>query len=129
METRLVELKPEVLASIMGTGGNAIMPFAREIFVINVNVAGTSYCNEIDDIAPKLIPQTLLKMRRDPNNEVDDYAIGLYYESTRIGWIPMDDNLVIARLMDAGKSFICKVVSVKNLGSWKKINVSVYMID
>ena len=68
-------------------------------------------------------------MRRDPDNEVDEFAIGIYIGTTRIGWVPMKDNLVIARLMDAGKAFTCKVVKVTNLGSWWKINVSIYMID
>ena len=44
-------------------------------------------------------------------------------------WNPESFNLVIARLMDAGKAFTCKVVKVSNIGSWWKINVSIYMID
>ncbi len=59
----------------------------------------------------------------------DEFAIGIYVGTTRIGWVPMKQNLVIARLMDAGKAFTCKVVKVTCLGAWWKINVSIYMID
>lgn len=129
MEAGIIKLNPELLALLDGGTGGGIQPFAREIFVLNVFVAGTTYCESIDDVIDQVTPGTMLKMRRDPENEVDEYAIGLYIGTTRIGWVPMKDNLVIARLMDAGKAFTCKVVKVTNLGSWWKINVSIYMID
>jgi len=129
MENGIVKLNPELLALLGGGEGNLIQPFAREIFVLNAFVAGTSYCESLPDVIDQVIPGTVLKLRRDPDNEVDEYAIGIYIGTTRIGWVPMKDNLVIARLMDAGKSFTCKVVRVTCLGSWYKINVNISMID
>ena len=129
MESGIVKLNPELLTLLVGGAGAGLQPFAREIFVLNVFVAGTTYCENIDDVIDQVTPGVSLKMRRDPDNEVDEFAIGIYIGTTRIGWVPMKDNLVIARLMDAGKAFTCKVVKVTNLGSWWKINVSIYMID
>ena len=129
MESGIVKLNPELLALLVGGAGAGLQPFAREIFVLNVFVAGTTYCENIDDVIDQVTPGVSLKMRRDPDNEVDEFAIGIYIGTTRIGWVSMKDNLVIARLMDAGKAFTCKVVKVTNLGSWWKINVSIYMID
>ena len=129
MESGIVQLSPELLALLGGGAAGGLQPFAREIFVLNVYVAGTTYCENIGDVIDQVVPGASLQMRRDPDNEVDEYAIGIYLGTTRIGWVPMKDNLVIARLMDAGKAFTCKVVKVSNLGSWWKINVSIYMID
>ena len=129
MESGIVKLNPELLALLGGGAGTGIQPFAREIFVLNEFVAGTSYCNNIDEVIDQVTPGTSLKLRRDPDNELDEYAVGIFIGTTRIGWIPMKDNLVIARLMDAGKAFTCKVVKVTNLGTWWRINVSIYMID
>ena len=130
METGIIKLDPTLMTIFANGGGLGMpVPFQHEIFVLNVNVAGTTYCDDIDDITPSLREGTLLKLRRDTDNEADDFAIGIYWEDTRIGWVPMDDNLVIARLMDAGKLFSCKVVKVKRLGTWTKINVSIYMVD
>lgn len=129
MESGIVKLDPELLALLGGGAGTGIQPFAREIFVLNEFVAGTSYCKNIDEVIDQVTPGTSLKLRRDPDNEVDEYAIGIFLGTTRIGWVPMKDNLVIARLMDAGKAFTCKVVKVTNLGTWWRINVSIYMID
>ena len=129
MAAGIIKLDPELLALLGSGGSGGIQPFAREIFVLNEFVAGTTYCENIEDVIDQVTPGTILKMRRDPENEVDEFAIGIYVGTTRIGWVPMKQNLVIARLMDAGKAFTCKVVKVHCLGSWWKINISIYMID
>ena len=129
MESGIVKLNPELLSLLVGGAGAGLQPFAREIFVLNVFVAGTTYCENIDEVMDQVTPGVSLKLRRDPDNEVDEFAIGIYIGTTRIGWVPMKDNLVIARLMDAGKLFSCKVVRVEPHEKWPKINVSIYMID
>ena len=130
MESGLIKLNPQLMSILHDANGQDIIPFNREIFVINVYVAGTSYCKNIDQILDQISDTTHLTMLRQPDNEVDQYAIGIYYNHTQLGWVPMKDNLVIARLMDAGKLFNCKVVSVtKNGPSHPRINVSIYMVD
>ena len=130
METGLIQLNPQLMALLSNNGGKDIMPFQREIFVINVFVAGTGYCKNIEELTENIEANTRLTMRRQPDNEVDEFAIGLYYKEHRIGWVPMKDNLVMARLMDAGKMFNCKVVYIKRKDpSWPRINVSIYMVD
>lgn len=47
METGLVKLNPELMALIHDKGGAGIIPFKQEIFVINVFVAGTGYCEKL----------------------------------------------------------------------------------
>ena len=130
MESGLIKLNPQLMSILHDANGQDIIPFNREIFVINVFVTGTSYCKNIDQILDQISDTTQLTMLRHPNNEVDQYAIGIYYNHTQLGWVPMKDNLVIARLMDAGKLFNCKVVSVNhNNPSNPRINVSIYMVD
>ena len=130
MESGLIKLNPQLMSILHNNGGQDIIPFQREIFVMNVYVAGTGYCKNIDQIQDQITDTTQLTMLRQPDNEVDQYAIGIYFNQTQLGWVPMKDNLVIARLMDAGKLFNCKVVSVsKNSPSSPRINVSIYMVD
>lgn len=85
MGTNIIKLSPELLAFI-GTGGvDAISPFTREIFLLDIVVAGTTFCKEIDQLEPSLLPETTLRMIRQPENEHDELAIGIYFEKTRIG--------------------------------------------
>lgn len=129
METGIAKLTPELLAFI-GTGGvKSFAPFTREIFLLDIVVAGTSFCEEIDTLEPELIPETKLKMLRHPKNEYDELAIGIYYNESRIGWVPQEMNEVISRLMDAGKAFFCRITSTKRKNKWLKIDAKIYMVE
>lgn len=129
METGISKLSPELLA-LIGTGGvNALAPFSREIFLLDIVVAGTSFCKEINALLPELTPGTVLKMIRHPKNEHDELAIGIYLNETRIGWVPQELNEVISRLMDAGKAFFCRVVKTRKINDWAKINAKIFMVE
>ncbi len=130
MNTGIVKLSPELLELISkSSGGNAIMPFTREIFLLDIVVAGTTYCKEIDEIESFLVAETVLKMQRDVKNEYDKNAIALYYNDIRIGWIPRELNLIISRLMDAGKAFFCRVNNAERKNKWLKVEAKIYMVE
>lgn len=129
MNTGIIKLTPELL-DLLGTGTPTnLQPLSREIFLLDIVVPGTIFCPGIHDIEPKLLPGTILGMVRDPKNKYDAKATGIYYDKKRIGWVPRELNLVVSRLMDAGKAFFCRVVSVKDVNTWVKINAKVYMVE
>ena len=129
MENGIVKLTPELLA-LMGTAGvNALAPFSREIYLLDIVVAGTSFCESIAELEPSLLPDTLLKLIRQPQNQHDELAIGIYFEDIRIGWVPMEHNVVISRLMDAGKAFFCRILQTTKKGNWVKIKVKIFMVE
>ena len=129
METGIVKLTPELLTMI-GTGGvDALAPFSREIYLLDIVVAGTTFCTEMDTIEPQLLPDTVLKMIRQPQNKYDELAIGVYFNSTRVGWVPMEHNEVISRLMDAGKAFFCRVEHTSKKGNWVKVKAKIFMVE
>jgi len=129
METGIVKLTPELLALIGSGGVDALAPFSREIYLLDIVVAGTTFCTEMDTIEPQLLPDTVLKMIRQPQNEHDKLAIGIYFNSTRVGWVPMEHNEVISRLMDAGKAFFCRVEHTSKKGSWVKVKAKIFMVE
>ena len=47
----------------------------------------------------------------------------------RIGFIPSDDNTILARLMDAGKSLYGKVLEVHDPDNWRRIEMDIYLRD
>lgn len=132
METSIVKLSPELLSLFAGGGNaNTLVPFSREVFLLDITVAGTTHCPKIDDVFPQLQVGSVLKMQRDPNNKYDEAAIGVWYNDVRIGWVPQAMNTVISRLMDAGKAFFCRVTELdgESHGSWKKIDGKIYMVE
>jgi hypothetical protein len=129
METGIVKLTPELLA-LLGSGDvHSLAPFSREIYLLDIVVAGTTFCKEIVELTSSLVPETVLKMIRQPKNEHDELAIGIYFDSIRVGWVPMEHNEVLSRLMDAGKAFFCRIESTKQKGNWLKINAKIFMVE
>jgi hypothetical protein len=129
METGITPLTPELLALIGNGGVTALAPFSREIYLLSIVVAGTGFCETIGEIESQLIAGTALRMIRQPENTYDNQAIGIFYKNTRIGWVPMEENPVISRLMDAGKAFFCRIESTSRKGKWVKIKAAVYMVE
>jgi hypothetical protein len=129
MNTGIIKLTPELLA-LIGTGtSTSLQPFSREIFLLDITVAGTNYCDTIHEVESMLVPETVLRMIRDPKNKYDHNAIGIWYDDTRIGWVPRKLNLIISRLMDAGKAFFCRIESIESINDWVKIEGKIYMVE
>ncbi len=125
----IVKLTPELLALIGSGGVDALAPFSREIYLLDIVVAGTSFCETIAELEPSLLPDTALKMIRQPQNMHDKLAIGVYFNDIRIGWVPMEHNMVISRLMDAGKAFFCRVEQTTKKGNWVKVKAKIFMVE
>ena len=129
MENSIEKLTPELLALIGSGGVDALAPFSREIYLLDIVVAGTTFCAEIETLEPELVPGTVLKMIRQPQNQHDEMAIGIYLNNIRLGWVPMEHNEVISRLMDAGKAFFCRVEHTTKKGNWVKIKAKIFMVE
>jgi hypothetical protein len=129
MNKGIVKLSPSLLALLGTEGEHALAPFSREIFLLDIMVAGTSYCEKIEEYEPFLVPSTVLKMLRHPKNEHDEQAIAIYWQNNPIGWVPQNLNLIISRLMDAGKAFFARIEKTERKGKWLKINAKVYMVE
>lgn len=109
---------------------NLTMPFAREIFLLECHVAGTSFRPEIANIEPDLQPGAKLRLQREPQNEFDEFAIALYaFKNFHVGYVPKTKNEILARLLDAGKSLSAKLVAQERSGSWLKLNIEIFLND
>jgi len=119
----------ESLLSLLNGGGSGITPFTREIFLLDIFVAGTTHIPNIEELAPQIQEGTVLRLLRDPKNEYDEMAIGIFLDKERVGWVPMELNLIISRLMDAGKAFVCRVTKAEWINSWFRIDAKISMIE
>ena len=130
MKNQIMKVSPELLEMMGSELPNSLQPFTREIFLLDIVVAGTSYCKRIDTVYPKLEKGLVLRMLRHPKNKYDEHAIGIYFEKIRIGWVPRELNLIISRLMDAGKAFFCRIEKVTLVDDyWVKIDTKIYMVE
>ena len=117
--------------SIAGQTADLPVPFEQDIFLLECHVARTMHVDDILIKTKDVVVGTALVLRREPMNERDELAILVETAAgEKIGYVPRKHNPILARLMDAGKMFTCKVMTINRQDpSWPRINVSIYMID
>ena len=70
-----------------------------------------------------------LSLQRE-KNKFDENAILIYTEDRKkLGYIPEKDNLIFARLMDAGKLLAAKIKKIDKKGSFTQISIGIYLVD
>lgn len=127
----MVPIDPALLALMHGAfgGDGALMPFAREIMLIECEIAGTSH-RDLEDVEPTLLPGNLLVLKREPGNPHDALAIMIFNEGGHhLGYIPRAKNEALARLMDAGKLLFGRLEQKKKHGNWLRAEMRVFMRD
>lgn len=130
-DNALVPIDPALLALIHGSfgSGGALMPFAREIMLIECHIAGTSH-RDVKAADDEIQTGSLLVLKREPQNPHDPLAIMVFTESGHhVGYVPRVKNEALARLMDAGKLLFGKVETKAWLNEWMKVDLRVYLRD
>ena len=106
--------------------GSLIKPLTKEIHLFDSFVAGTTHLSDksvLDEIG---IGDKLTLKRED--NKFDSNAILILTESKKkLGYVP--DNVIFARLMDAGKLLIARIAKIEKRGSFTQISIGIYLID
>ena len=109
MKNQIAKISPELLELMGSRLPNSLQPFSREIFLLDIVVAGTTHCNKIHVVYPELAQGQILRMQRHPKNRYDKNAIALYYNKVKVGWVPRELNLIISRHKYTGKAFFCSI--------------------
>ena len=126
-EQSLIKVNPGLL-SALSKGTFSLDVFAREILVLECLAAGTSF-RKLDKVQDELKETVQLEMKREGDNKFDHFAIALWFQNTKVGYIPKEKNEVLARLMDAGKQFYATIHAKEMEGNWLKLEIKVMLKD
>ena len=108
--------------------GDIIKPLVKEIHLFDSYVAGTTHLKDKSVLEEIKVGDNLSLQRED--NKFDSNAVLIFTESKKkLGYIPEKDNIVFARLMDAGKYLTAKVKYYEPKGAFKQISISIYLVD
>ena len=124
------EEKSGLLSLLHGKNGEVSMPkpFERDIFLFDTYVAGTSHVEGIEELEPHLQIGDRLAFFREPENPYDAQAIVIKTtDSVKIGYVPRQDNVIFARLMDAGKLLFGKITEKEKKGKWVRISIDIFL--
>lgn len=109
MSNELIEQKTgELVSTINQQGlGEMLKPLIVEIHLFDSYVAGTTHLKDTSVLEEIKVDDKLTLQRED--NKFDKNAILLITESNKkLGYVPEKDNIIFARLMDAGKLLVAK---------------------
>jgi hypothetical protein len=55
----------------------------------------------------------MLSLKREPHNPHDCYAVEVFRNDVKLGYLPREENKVIARMMDQGMTIKAKIEKIK----------------
>lgn len=119
-----------LIGLLHGKGGDIVIPqpFERDIFLFDTYVAGTTHIEGIEELEPHLKIEDKLEFFREPDNPYDNQAIVVKtVDGVKIGYIPKQDNVILARLMDAGKLLFGRISEKEKKGKWVRIEMKIYL--
>ena len=103
-------------------------PFERDIFLFDTYVAGTSHIEGMEELEPHLQTGDRLDFFREPDNQYDAQAIVIKTaDGVKIGYVPRQDNVIFARLMDAGKLLFGRISEKEKKGEWVKFSIDIFL--
>jgi len=119
----------ELIRTIDQQGLDTILkPLIREIHLFDSFVAGTTHLED-QSVLETIQTGDKLTLQREAN-KFDDNAILLLTEDKRkLGYVPEKDNLIFARLMDAGKLLAARIAKIDKKGSFTQISIGIYLVD
>lgn len=120
----------DLISLFHGKGGDIAIPkpYERDIYLFDTHVAGTSHIEGIKELEPYLNIGDKLDFFREVDNQYDENAIVIKNaDGVKIGYVPMQENIIFSRLLDAGKNLFGRITSKEMCGNWLKIKIQIFL--
>ena len=129
MGNELSKKEKDLVSLVQGNElGNLIKPMIREIHLFDSFVAGTTHLED-KSVLENVKVGDMLSMQREDNKFDSNAILILNADKKKLGYVPEKDNVVFARLMDAGKLLKAKVSKIEQKGSFTQISVGIFLVD
>ncbi len=129
MANELTEHRQELVSLVQSHElGDLIKPLIKEIHLFDSYIAGTTHLDD-KTVLEKIKVGDVLSLRREDNKFDSNAILILNGEGKKLGYVPEKDNIVFARLMDAGKLLKAKISTITQRGSFMQIGVGIYLVD
>ena len=129
MDDKLTVTHNDLIAAVSDRGlGEVLKPLVREIYLFDSFVAGTSRLKD-PSVLTRTAPGDQLTLRREESKFDDNAIVILTGGGEKLGYVPEKDNIVFARLMDAGKLLTARIRSVEERGGFTQIGIGIYLVD
>lgn len=83
----------------------------KDIYLNSPHIAGFQYYKG-EEIEKNLKENDILILKREPQNPHDYFAVEVFRDNAKIGYLPRSDNKLIARMMDQGVNLKAKIRNI-----------------
>ncbi len=109
--------------------GDVLQPMMREIHLFDTYIAGTTHPEDPSVLRDLRINDSLILQREDQGYDQNAIRV-LTADRKKIGYVPEKDNMVFARLMDAGKILKAKITDIGTKEEFFTfIRISICLVD
>jgi len=122
------------LKRLIGIPGLGFFSFAQvaasqKVYLLQTYVAGFRFHKGME-LLPHMQEEDVVELRRQPENEYDEFAVAICWQQELIGYLPAASNEVIARLMDAKALPLFGIIThlQPDAKPWENVAVAVYFI-
>ncbi len=129
MANELTEHQQNLVSLVQGHElGDIIKPLIKEIHLFDSYIAGTTHLDD-NSVLSDIKVGDVLSLQREDNKFDSNSILILNAEGKKLGYVPEKDNIIFARLMDAGKLLKAKISNVTKKGSFTQISVGIFLVD
>ncbi len=129
MANELTEHQQQLVSLVQGNElGDIIKPLIKEIHLFDSYIAGTTHLED-KSVLEQIKEGDMLSLQREDNKFDSNAILILNDEGKKLGYVPEKDNIIFARLMDAGKLLKAKISNITQKGSFTQISVGIYLVD
>ena len=97
----------------------------RELLIQESPVAGFQY-HDGENVWPHLSPGDSLQLLREPDNPHDRRAVAVYWDTSKLGYVPRAANTAVSQMMDRGERLAARVERLRDSRNpWKRVEFSI----
>ncbi len=97
-----------------------------DIYLNSPHIAGFQYYKG-QEIENEIKENDTLILKRETTNPHDFFAVEVFRDNAKLGYLPRSDNKVIARMMDQGVSLKAKIRNIdKDAHPFRRVKIRVY---
>ena len=129
MANELTEHKQGLVSVVEGHElGDIIKPMIKEIHLFDSYIAGTTHLED-KTVLDSIKIGDVLSLQREENKFDSNAILVLNEDRKKLGYVPEKDNIIFARLMDAGKLLKAKISKIEQKGSFTQISIGIFLVD
>ena len=106
-----------------------LQPYVKEVHLFDSYVADTTHVEDQSVFETLAVGQQLSLTRENLNSHDSNAILVFTNDQRKIGYVPRRDNLIFARLMDAGKLLVAKLNRVEHKGKYHRLGIGIYLVD